>query len=198
MARIVVVPAEALADRAAQRLTELIEHSIAVRGSAVVSLTGGTTPRATYEALADPARPWRRRIDWSVVHLFWSDERHVPPDHSESNFGMANRALVARVPIPAANVHRIPGELPDARDAARAYEEELHVGFAAAGRDDLTFDVMLLGLGEDAHIASIFPGTALLPPDADSPLVAAVLVRHLNAWRITFTPRTILNSRARS
>ncbi len=144
-------------------MTAIVEHAIGTRsGSATICLTGGRTPERLYQLLADPARPWRARIDWPLVHLFWSDERHVPPDHPDSNYGMAARALIDHVPIPPDQVHRMRGELPDARDAARAYEAELREGFARARRQDQTFDVLLLGLGEDAHIASIFPGSPLL------------------------------------
>jgi 6-phosphogluconolactonase len=151
-----------LARVSADRLTALIEEAIAGRGSAIVSLTGGRTPERLYSLLADDGHPWRARIDWPRVHLFWGDERHVPPDHPDSNFGMADRTLVEHVPVPPSQVHRMRGEVPDAREAARDYERELRDGFAAAGRTDLTFDVMLLGLGADAHIASIFPGSDLL------------------------------------
>ena len=184
---------EALAGAAAERITALTGQSIERRGRAAICLTGGTTPERLYEALADPSRPWHRRIDWARVHLYWGDERHVPPDHPESNYGMAARALVNQVPIPPAQVHRMRGELPDAADAAREYEPVLPD----------TFDVMLLGLGEDAHIASIFPGSPLLGADHATgdrrglaPKVAAVWAAHLNAWRITLTPPALLASRA--
>jgi 6-phosphogluconolactonase len=185
-----------LARLAAERLTLLIDEAIAARGSAVVSLTGGNTPRRLYALLADGSHPWRASIDWPRVHLFWGDERHVPPEHPDSNFGMADQALVRHVPIPASQVHRMRGELPDAAAAARDYERELEAGFQAAGRSDRTFDVMLLGLGEDAHIASIFPGSELLQRPPGTALVAAVWAGHLNAWRITLTPTAILDSRS--
>jgi 6-phosphogluconolactonase len=219
MATLTVTADEAaLAAAAAERLTTLIAQAIAARGSAIVSLTGGTTPRRLYALLGDRAQRWRARIDWPRVHLFWGDERHVPPDHIDSNFGMAQQALVGHVPIPAAQVHRMRGELPDARAAAADYARELAAGFALAGRSDATFDVMLLGLGEDAHLASIFPGSELLhrrrtkhgpadamgsrfvagdrPNDASEARVTGIWAPHLNAWRITLTPDAILDSRA--
>jgi 6-phosphogluconolactonase len=194
----VVDDEEAVAAAAAERVTSLVEQSIAARGTACVCLTGGQTPRRLYERLADERGPWRARIDWPRVYLFWGDERHVPPDHPESNFGMAHRALVDRVPVPRGQIHRMRGEVADARSAARAYDEALRAGFAAAGRSDLTFDVMLLGLGEDAHMASIFPGSALLHETAaaDEARVAGVWAEHLGAWRITLTPRALLDARA--
>jgi 6-phosphogluconolactonase len=211
----------ALAREAAERLTGHVERTIAARGAAVVSLTGGGTPRRLYALLGDEAHPWRARIDWSRLHLFWGDERHVPPDHPDSNFGMAHEALIRHVPIPAERVYRMRGELADAREAAREYETALDRGFAAAGRSDRTFDVMLLGLGEDAHIASIFPGSQWLArrpvngrPAADDAgqavtdgqddvrrafmarqhRVAAVWAPHLDAWRITLTPAALLDA----
>ena len=202
MARVTVVDITSFADASAARIAELVEQSIAQRGVAHVALTGGHTPELTYAALADPARPHRDRIDWARVQLYWGDERHVPPDHPDSNFRMAERTLVGRIPIPAANVHRIRAELPDARDAAAQYEHEVPE----------VFDVMLLGLGDDCHIASIFPESELLSAwvarreseqghasDSPAPLmakVAAVFAPHLDAWRITLTPPALLRSAA--
>jgi 6-phosphogluconolactonase len=152
----------ALAVSAAERITSLIEKSIRERQSAIVSLTGGSTPRLLYRYLGDPMQSWRARIDWSRVHLLWGDERHVPPDDPQSNFGMANEALINHVPIPAFQVHRMRGELVNVNEAAREYESELEAAFLDGNRSDRTFDVMLLGMGENAHIASIFPGSPLL------------------------------------
>jgi 6-phosphogluconolactonase len=190
---------------AASRLTTLIETANRTHHNAVVCLTGGNTPKRLYALLGDPSASWRSRIEWPAVHVFWGDERHVPPDHADSNYGMARAALLQHVPIPETQIHRMRGELRDARDAAGEYEQRLQAGFARAGRSDLRFDVMLLGLGEDAHIASIFPGSELLPPRAaeraptenrDEPRVAAVWASHLNAWRITLTPAALLDADA--
>jgi 6-phosphogluconolactonase len=195
MARLIVVEDEAaVATTAADHLTALIEGSMAARGGTVLCLTGGRTPRRLYEKLGDPQHPWRHRIDWRRLHLFWGDERHVAPDHPDSNYGMARHALVRHVPVPASQVHRMRGEVDDARAAAESYERELRDGFTAAGRADLIFDIMLLGLGEDAHIASIFPGSELLDGNVES-RVAAVWAPHLNSWRITLTPAALLASR---
>lgn len=187
---------EALAAAAAERLTSRIEASMAVGQAARVCLSGGHTPRRLYELLADSSQPWRARIDWTRVHVFWSDERQVPPDHPESNFGMAHRALLAHVPVPSAHVHRIRGELPDAADAAREYEAMLNRPRGPQGSaPQALFDLVLLGLGEDAHIASIFPGSPLLGVGAGR-LAAAVWVAHLHAWRITLAPPALLDARA--
>ena len=194
MAQLTVATDETeLAQRAVERVTQLIAAAVAARGVAVVCLSGGATPRRLYATLADARQPWRERIPWTQLHLFWGDERHVPPDHPDSNYGMAKAALIDHVPIPADHVHRMRGEFADAQAAAEDYERTLaHVMSSL-------FDVMLLGLGEDAHIASIFPGSELLPAAA-RPLTgrraAAVWVPHLNVWRITLTPDAILDSRA--
>lgn len=168
----------ALARQGSDRVTAIVAEAVRERGGALVSLTGGTTPRRMYERLAQDAA----RVPWGHVHLFWGDERHVPPDHKDSNYGMARDALLAHVPIPPGNVHRIRGELP-ADEAAREYEGEL------AG----TFDLMLLGLGADAHIASIFPGSPVVQERERR--VAAPWVAHLNAYRITLTPPALLDAR---
>jgi 6-phosphogluconolactonase len=200
MAKLTVADDEVeLASRAAERVVQLIAAAADAHGRAIVSLTGGTTPRRLYSTLADARQPWRDRIPWSRVHLFWGDERHVPPDHSDSNYGMARVALLDHVPVPADHVHRMRGELTDAQDAAADYERALNRVASAFRRKNL-FDLMLLGVGEDAHIASIFPGSELLDTRVDRPAarrrVAAIWARRLEAWRITLTPETILDSRA--
>ena len=187
-----------LARLAAERITQLIESAVASHGDAFVSLTGGTTPRRLYAMLADARQPWRDRIAWSQIHLFWSDERHVPPDHPDSNYGMAKATLLDHSPVPPNRVHRIRADMPDAGDAAADYEQQLN-SVASALRRTTLFDLMLLGVGEDAHIASIFPGWPGLAGWPESPRsrrVAAVWAAHLNAWRITLTPDAILDSRA--
>ena len=202
MARVTVANDEmALAHDAAERLTQLIEQAAARNSHALVSLTGGSTPRRLYSTLADARQPWRDRIPWSQVHLFWGDERHVPPEHPDSNYGMAKAALLDHVPIPADHVHRIRAEMPDARDAAVDYDRVLKAvldaSVASAFRRKALFDVMLLGVGEDAHIASIFPGSELLEPvvgPRTGRRVAGVWAAHLDAWRITLTPDALLDS----
>jgi 6-phosphogluconolactonase len=211
----IVADKTAMSEAAAERITSLIETAVTARGVAAVSLTGGETPDLLYTFLADAKRPWRNRIDWVHLYLFWGDEREVPPDHSESNFGLANRLLLQEVPVPAAQIHRMRGELP-ASDAGRLYDAVLR-----ARRDQVAgalFDVMLLGIGENAHIASIFPNSPLLagreaPPytaDEESDphrvgrgftprqrqLAAGVHVPDISQWRITMTPSALLDSSA--
>src|SRR5687767_2822559 len=198
MARVTVADDEVeLAQHAAERLTQLIEQAAARHGHALVSLTGGSTPRRLYSTLADARLPWRDRIPWSQVHLFWGDERHVPPEHPDSNYGMAKAALIDHVPIPADHVHRIRGEMPDARDAAVDYDRVLDAVLTASAASvfnrKASLDIMLLGVGGDAHVASIFPGSELVNVHGER-RVAAVWAAHLDAWRITLTPDALLDS----
>lgn len=169
----------ALAERAAERFVDVVNEAVRAHGAARVSLTGGSTPRRLYELLG--SEPWRSRVAWDRTHLYWGDERNVPPDEKDSNYGMARDALIAHVPIPISHVHRMRGELP-AEEAATRYERELPE----------RFDLMLLGMGEDAHIASIFPGSPVVHERQRQ--VAAPWVPHLDAHRITLTPPALLNS----
>ncbi|WP_412067221.1 6-phosphogluconolactonase [Rubrivirga sp. IMCC43871] len=152
-AEIVVLPtkqavAEALADRTATALRAALAREPRV----TLCLTGGSTPVPAYERLAAA-----EDIDWGRVHLFWGDERCVEPDHPESNYRMAKRTLIDPAGIPASNVHKMPGGCPPAEGAA-VYEQALEQFFG----DELRFDVLHLGMGDDGHTASLFPGTAAL------------------------------------
>lgn len=169
----------ALAEMVARRMTGIVESTVRDAGMARVCLTGGSTPAKLYELLASDA--WRDRMAWDRTHLYWSDERHVPPDHKDSNYGMTRAALVMHVPIPASHVHRIRGELPP-DEAAAMYEREL----------PQRFDVMLLGMGDDTHIASIFPGSPVAHERVRR--VAAPWVPHLKSYRITLTPPALLGA----
>jgi len=210
MAKLNVEPnSGALALAAARRVAELVTAAITRTGTARLCLTGGQTPREMYHLLGTRAHDGVTAIDWSRVDLFWGDERHVPPDHPDSNYGMAKAALLEPASVPPERVHRIHAELPDAADAARDYDRIVR-RFA---RETRTFDVMLLGLGADAHIASLFPHNPLLAglagvrdvvrlenddraTHASSPRVDAVWAAHLDAWRITLTPPALLDSDA--
>lgn len=149
----------ALVAAAAEHVVRAANEAIGRAGRFSIALSGGATPRPLYELLgsADCAG----RVDWAKVHVFWGDERAVGPDAKESNYRMAKEALLDRVHVPVANVHRIEGELPP-EVAAAAYERTLHEFFSGAGARGLaaSFDLLLLGLGPDGHVASLFPGTA--------------------------------------
>jgi 6-phosphogluconolactonase len=168
----------ALAREAADRFTALARTAIAAQGRFTVALSGGSTPRLLYEQLIT------RPIEWQRVHVFWGDERCVPPDHPDSNYGLAQIALLSHINIPAQNVHRLKGEL-DSELAAQQYEDELRTMFGAWPR----FDLILLGLGADAHTASLFPGTPAL--HEQQRWVVASYVDKLQTTRLTLTPPII-------
>jgi len=149
---------EALARHVALWLTEQAATSV---GRFAIALSGGSTPKRLYEILAEPDQ--RDRFPWSRTHLFWGDERFVPPDSAESNYNMTRQALLDHVPIPPAQIHAMP-TTGNPADAAKAYQSTLQAYY---GRDALDmayplFDVTLLGLGENGHTASLFPETASL------------------------------------
>jgi len=182
-----------LLQTAATGIVDMVRASVAANGTCMIALSGGSTPRSLYELLARPA--FAEQISWPEVHVFWGDERHVPPDHPDSNFRMANEALLLRVPIPAENIHRIPAELPNATTVAVAYADDLRRAFHL-GVDDQNalprFDLILLGMGEDGHTASLFPHSPAL--NERKALVTANPVPKLNTTRLTFTLPVINNA----
>jgi 6-phosphogluconolactonase len=150
-----VANADALADQVAAWLTSL---AVASEGTFSVCLSGGSTPRKLYERLA--REPCRDEFPWSRTHFFWGDERFVPHDNDQSNFRMVNSALLSKIPAPAANIHPVPTQDLSPDDAARQYEHELRSFYDAFRRPQASselFDVTLLGLGEEGHLASLFP-----------------------------------------
>ena len=191
MAKIKIYPdASQLAAGVAEQFASLARESVEDHESFLVALSGGTTPRDAYSLLA--SEPLASRVDWSKAQLFWGDERCVPPGSPDSNYGLAKRMLLDKVSIPAGNVHRIRGELPPDQ-AAEEYQKELRT--IAAGRNSrdtgavLRFDLILLGMGEDGHTASLFPGTPALKEQ--DRWVVAQYVGKLAAWRVSFTPLLI-------
>jgi len=174
--------------------TEFVNRAVtAVRANGLfsVALSGGTTPKSVYSLLAsDPSL--RTQVPWDRIHFFWGDERHVPPDHPDSNYRMAREAMLASVPVPAANIHRIKSEYSDAQSAADEYEQVLRAFFALAPEALPRFDLVLLGMGPDGHTASLFPGTDAL--GERKRLVVANWVEKFNAFRITMTLRVLNNA----
>ncbi len=166
------------AEALAREVSRLSAAAIAERGRFTIALAGGNTPAALYRLLASP--PYVAEIDWPRWHVLWGDERCVPPDHPDSNYGMARRTLLDHVSIPESHVHRMHGE-DDPTAAADAYAATLADALAPDGRLDLA----LLGVGDDGHTASLFPDTASLA-ETDRP-VAANWVPHLATHRITLT-----------
>jgi 6-phosphogluconolactonase len=188
----IVEDKDRLAQEAAAEIVNAVSAVLMENQRCTVALTGGSTPRAAYHLLGQ--EPLRGRLAWEKIHFFWGDERHVPPDHPDSNFRMAHEAFLSAVPVPAGNIHRIPAEDPDATHAAAAYEETLRGFFHLSPDDKPRFDLLLLGLGPDAHIASLFPGNPALHETRQ--LVIAPWVEKLAAFRITLTA-PVLNSAAR-
>jgi len=185
---------ETLARAGAEHFVALATAAIAARGRFAVALSGGETPRGTHAELARP--PFLDQVDWPRVHVFWGDERCVPSDHPDSNYRMARETLLDRVPLPASNIHRMRGES-EPHQAATEYEQELRAFFSDSGErapagdagEPPRFDLILLGLGEDGHTASLFPGTLALRERRR--WVMAQHVGKLDAWRITLTPPVI-------
>lgn len=166
---------------AAALIVRLGAESLAERGVFRLALSGGSTPLPLYALLALPE--WRARLDWARVQLYWADERCVPPDHAQSNYRMAYEALLLPLGVPMANIHRMQGEL-DPEMAAANYSAVL-----AAVR----LDLILLGMGEDAHTASLFPETAALG-ETTRPCVANYVPK-LEAWRLTLSAPYINTTR---
>ena len=175
---------EAVALGAADRFAELAQLAIAARGRFAVALAGGSTPKRTYEFLA--GEKYKNRIDWAKVHVFFGDERCVPPENSDSNYRMANEAMLSRLPIPEQNIHRMIGE-GDAVANASLYESELRSFFDEAAWP--RFDLIFLGMGDDGHTASLFPGTTALKEERA--WVVANWVEKFNTFRITLTAPAI-------
>jgi 6-phosphogluconolactonase len=167
----------------AERVVERARHAIASRGRFLLTLSGGSTPQPVYELLA--TAPFATRIEWPRVHVFWGDERCVPPDHRDSNYRMAREALLDHVPLPPAHVHRIRGEDEPAR-AATDYEQLLHqlLGSQEVSPEH-SFDLVLLGMGADGHTASLFPGSAAAAETQR--WVVASPGPQPESWRVTLT-----------
>jgi 6-phosphogluconolactonase len=177
---------DTLAQKAAEMFVDTAGESIRDHGRFMVALSGGSTPNKMYAILA--TRNHTDKIEWENVHIFWGDERCVPPDHPDNNFRMARQAFLDHIPIPPGNIHRIPGEL-EPHSAAEMYARDLRTSFMLQGNDPPRFDLIFLGMGTDGHTASLFPNTTAVNDQKN--LVAANFVPKLEAWRITLTARTI-------
>lgn len=182
---------DALATGAAECVVTAAAGAVRARGRFVLALSGGETPRALYDKLATSG--FVSRVDWPLAEVFWGDERCVPPTDAASNARMARESLLDRVPVPAANVHRIRGE-DDPAAAAASYEVQLRAAFHTPAGSPQTvpggrFDLVLLGLGANGHTASLFPGTAVLRETER--WVSAVFVPAPSAWRVTLTAEII-------
>jgi 6-phosphogluconolactonase len=170
----------ALAQAAAQEFHRLAEAAVQERGRFSVALSGGNTPRTVYSLLASE----HKQLPWEHIHIFFGDERHVPPDDPDSNFHMASESLLSKVPIPEKNVHRVHAEL-DAEAAAAEYDQQLCNFFPLTNHDRPRFDLIFLGIGDDGHTASLFPGSQALAET--SRRVMANWVEKFKTFRITLT-----------
>jgi 6-phosphogluconolactonase len=177
---------EEVARAAAQLFVDQGREAVARSNGFAVALSGGSTPKRLYELLADPKEPFRDQIAWNKTHFFFADERNVPPDHPDSNYRMVYEAMFSHAPK--TNVYRMAGEKP-AAEAAEEYEDALVEVFGIHVPD---LDLIFLGLGEDGHTASIFPGSEVL--HETERFVAAPWVEKLNAYRITLTLPVLNNA----
>jgi 6-phosphogluconolactonase len=175
---------EQVAREAAGLFVRLAVEAVALRGAFSVALSGGSTPRRVYELLASD--DYRTQVNWPSVHVFFGDERTVAPDHPDSNFRMANEALLSQVPLPPENVHRMEG-VGDAAANASRYESGLRTFFGDRAWPRL--DLVMLGMGDDGHTASLFPGSAAL--EEQTAWVVANWVEKFQTWRITLTAPAI-------
>jgi len=181
----------AIAKRAAQEFVRAATSAVNTKGSFNVALAGGSTPKALYSLLVnDPAL--RAQVPWDKTHLFFGDERHVPPDHSDSNFRMATEAMISKSPLKPEQVTRIKGENPDADQAALEYEKILRDFFKLKAGDLPRFDLLLVGMGNEGHTLSLFPGTKAL--HADGRIAVRNWVGKLFTDRITLTAPAASNS----
>lgn len=174
---------QTLARAASAQFVECAQEAIADHDFFAVALAGGSTPRATYQILATVE--FAPRIEWEKVHVFWGDERCVAPNHEDSNYRMAFENLLRHSPIPVSQIYRMEGEI-EPKEAAKVYEKRLQTFFK--GRSP-RFDLILLGLGNDGHTASLFPGTKAV--SETQRWVLANYVRKLSTWRLTMTAQLI-------
>jgi 6-phosphogluconolactonase len=197
-ARFTVLPTPAtVAEAAADRIVASARNAIRRRGRFVIALSGGSAPRLVYPLLVDHAR--RDAIDWSRVEFFWGDERAVPPDDPESNYGLARRMLLDHLPgVREGSVHRMPADAPDRDAAAKSYEAELGraFGLPPGGTRRPRFDLIWLGMGPDGHTASLFPGSGVLAERTRWVAPATAPKSSTIAARMTFTLPLINAARA--
>ncbi len=189
---LVVVPDPTrLARVAVERFTKIAEEAVARSRRFTVALAGGSTPRGLYSLLA--TEPYRSRLPWQEIHVFWGDERCVPPEHVESNYGTAYETWLRHLSIPLEQIHRMRGEDPDRDRAAAEYEQMLRDVFGLTAGVLPRFDLILLGMGPDGHTASLFPGSPVLREGRH--LVVAPYVERLGGYRLTLT-LPVLNAAA--
>jgi 6-phosphogluconolactonase len=189
--RIAIYPdTDVLSHEAARYIVQVAQESIVTHGRFTIALSGGNTPKKLYGLLG--SEPYASQIDWNLVEIFWSDERCVPPDSPDSNYHMAQEVLLSKVPIPASQIHRMPADKPDRDAASLEYAQEMQ---SVLGTNMVpSFDLIQLGMGPEAHTASLFPHQASL--HEQERLVMPVSVPKPPPPRLTFTP-PLLNAATR-
>jgi len=185
--------ADALSHRAAQYFVDGIRAAAGARGLARIAISGGHTPKTTFELLAEPSEPYREQISWDKLLLYWVDERCVPPDHPDSNYRMTREALLDKVPMNENQIFRIHGELSPEEGAAK-YEAAIRQSFRLEGAEIPCFDLLSLGMGPDGHTASLFPHTEGLH-ELMRISIANHVVQQKEAWRVTLTSPVINRAR---
>src|ERR1700691_4896175 len=174
----------AVAEAAARFFCDSAVAAVKARGVARIAISGGSTPKRMFELLADKTKPFFAEVPWDNIHLFWVDERCVPPTEPDSNYRMTSETMLQHVPLPTARVYRMEGELAPEVAAAR-YESTIRNAFKLEGAETPTFDLILLGMGDDGHTASLFPHTEAL--NDLSHIAIANHVPQKDTWRITLT-----------
>lgn len=174
---------------AAERFVQKATETVRTAGRFTVALSGGSTPKGLYSLLAEQ---YRSSLPWERMFFFWGDERHVPPDHPDSNYRMTNQAMLSKVPVPPENIFRVPTEMQDADSTAAQYEQTLKNFFRLKTGEFPRFDLILLGMGPDGHTASLFPATKAL--QEKTRLVVANWVEKFNTYRITLTLPVLNNA----
>jgi len=188
---IVVSDSAALSRTAADIICRRMQATLSHADQFCLALAGGSTPRGLYAMIAEEPgyRDW---IPWHRIHFFWGDERHVSPDHVESNYRIAYEAMLSKITVPTENIHRVMAEIPDADQAAAAYEQELRDFFKPKTDELPRFDCILLGMGPDGHTASLFPATTAL--NERKQWVTANWVEKSHTNRITMTVPVLNNA----
>jgi 6-phosphogluconolactonase len=182
---------EAIAKRAGQEFVQSAARAVSEKGSFTVALSGGSTPKALYSLLANDAA-LRAQLPWDKMYLYFGDERNVGPDHADSNFRMASETMLSKVPLKPEQVFRIKGEYKDTEKAAQEYEQALRASFKIGEGQFPRFDLVLLGMGNEGHTASLFPGSKAL--HETKRLVVRNWVGKLYTNRITLTAPAINNA----
>jgi 6-phosphogluconolactonase len=187
----IVTDSDALSRIAADIIVRQSTGTLKKKNFFAIALSGGSTPKTLYTLLSTNSS-YRSLMQWDKIHFFWTDERHVPPDHKNSNYHMAKELMLSQVPVPNENIHRIKAENSKAANAAEQYEQEIRSVFNLKTDQLPQFDCILLGMGTDGHTASLFPVTTAL--NEQKRLVVANWIEKFQAHRLTMTIPVLINA----